>query len=125
MVKIISYLCHMKNLIVVDVESDGPIQGINSMVCFGAVIVEDGLERTVYGKLTPISETYNPEALAVSGLSREEHEQFDEPKEVMEAFDKWISDNTPYFEHNQRNLYEISKSIKLQHHKILKKLLLN
>ena len=37
--------------------------------------------------------------------------------------DKWISDNTPYFEHNQRNLYEISKSIELSHHKILKKLI--
>lgn len=37
--------------------------------------------------------------------------------------DKWISDNNPYFEHNQRNLYEISKSIELPHHNILKKII--
>lgn len=84
----------MKNLIVIDVESDGPLQGINSMVCFGAVIVEDGLERTFYGKVKPISKEYNPEALAVSGFSREEHEQFDDPKEVMESFALWINEHT-------------------------------
>jgi hypothetical protein len=83
----------MKNLGVVDVESDGPLQGINSMVCFGAVIVEDGLTRTFYGKTKPVSPEYDPEALAVSGFSREEHETFDDPKEVMEAFDKWLSEN--------------------------------
>jgi DNA polymerase III epsilon subunit-like protein len=84
----------MKNLIVVDVESDGPLQGINSMVCFGAVIVEEGLERTFYGKLKPVSSEYNPEALAISGFSREEHENFDDPKEVMENFEKWLLENT-------------------------------
>lgn len=80
--------------IVIDVESDGPVQGMHSMVCFGAVIVEDGLTKTFYGKLKPISQDYDPEALAISGFSREEHEGFDEPKEVMEAFDKWIEENS-------------------------------
>jgi len=84
----------MKNLIVVDVESDGPLQGINSMVCFGAVIVEEGLERTFYGKLKPVSNEYNPEALSISGFSREEHENFDDPKEVMETFERWLLENT-------------------------------
>ena len=37
--------------IVVDVESDGQIIGINSMVCFGAVLVEPGLTKTFYGKI--------------------------------------------------------------------------
>ena len=32
--------------------------GTNSMVCFGAVIVEDGLKRTFYGKTRPISSEY-------------------------------------------------------------------
>ena len=30
----------------VDVESDGPIPGDYSMICFGAIIVEPSLEQT-------------------------------------------------------------------------------
>ncbi len=79
--------------IMVDIESDGPIPGDFSMVCFGAVIVEPGLSRTFYGKLKPISEKFNPEALAISGFSREEHLTFDPPKKVMQKFADWISSN--------------------------------
>ena len=75
----------------VDVESDGPIPGDYSMICFGAVIVEPKLTRTFYGKLRPISERWVPEALAVSGYSREETERFDDPKEVMCQFAQWIA----------------------------------
>ena len=39
--------------------------------------------------------------------------------------DKWISENKLCFEHNQRNLYQLSKSIELPHHIILKNLILN
>jgi len=39
----------------VDIESDGPIPGDYSMICFGAVIVEKELNRTFYGKLKLIS----------------------------------------------------------------------
>lgn len=42
--------------IMVDIEADGPIPGDYSMVSFGAVVVEPGLERTFYGELRPISE---------------------------------------------------------------------
>lgn len=80
--------------IVVDVESDGPIPGKFSMVCFGAVVVEPSLSRTFYGKTKPISSDWNPEALAVSGFSREDHEGFEEPKVIMEAFAKWLSENS-------------------------------
>lgn len=83
----------MGKLVVVDLETDGNLLGTNSMVCFGAVIVEDGLKRTFYGKTRPISDIYNPEALAVSGFSREQHETFDDPKEVMTAFYEWLKDN--------------------------------
>lgn len=83
----------MGKLVVVDLETDGNLLGTNSMVCFGAVIVEDGLKRTFYGKTRPISSEYDPEALAVSGFSREEHESFDDPKEVMERFEKWLKEN--------------------------------
>lgn len=83
----------MGTLIVVDVESDGPVQGIHSMVCFGAVIVEEGLSRTFYGQVKPIGLEYIPDALAVSGFSREEHEKFDDPITVMQNFATWIKAN--------------------------------
>lgn len=75
---------------VVDVESDGPIPNINSMVSFGAVIVEENPNRSFYGKTKPISDIWVPEALAISGISREEHLLFDDPKEVMTKFEEWI-----------------------------------
>lgn len=76
--------------VMVDIESDGPIPGDYSMICFGAVIVEPELKRTFYGRLKPISDKFIPEALAVSGFAREETLAFDEPKAVMEAFRDWV-----------------------------------
>ena len=78
--------------VMVDIEADGPIPGDYSMVCFGAVIVEPSLTRTFYGRLRPISEKWIPEALKVSGFSREEVMAFDDPKEVMTAFARWIKE---------------------------------
>jgi hypothetical protein len=75
-----------------DVESDGQIIGDNSMVCFGAVVVEPGLTRTFYGKTRPISDIWEPEALAISGFSREEHLTFDEPTKVMKEFAEWLKE---------------------------------
>lgn len=76
--------------VMVDIESDGPIPGDYSMVCFGAVIVEPELNRTFYGKLRPVSEKWIPEALQVSGFTREEVERFEQPAEVMSAFAAWL-----------------------------------
>lgn len=75
----------------VDVESDGPIPGDYSMICFGAVVVEPGLERSFYGQLRPISERYIPEALAVSGFSREATQAFPEPAAEMQRFAEWLT----------------------------------
>ncbi|MCB4755453.1 MAG: 3'-5' exoribonuclease [Elusimicrobia bacterium] len=86
--------------IMVDVESDGPIPGDHSMICFGAVIVEPELKRTFYGQLKPLSDKWIPEALAVSGFSREETLKFDDPAKVMGKFRNWIKENakdTPRF----------------------------
>ena len=77
--------------VMVDVEADGPIPGDYSMVCFGAIIVEPGLERTFYGQLQPISDNFVPEALAVSGFSREQCLSFEEPRVVMQRFGNWLS----------------------------------
>lgn len=86
--------------IMVDIEADGPIPGDYSMICFGAVIVEPSLEKTFYGKLRPISERWIPEALQVSGFSREETLEFDDPATVLPEFGQWISENSsgrPFF----------------------------
>src|SRR5262245_8962906 len=77
--------------VMVDIESDGPIPGDYSMVCFGAVIVEAGLQRTFYGRLKPISDKWIPEALEVSGFSRGDVMAFDDPAEVMRRFEAWLS----------------------------------
>ncbi len=76
----------------VDCESDGSIIGVNSMVCFGAVIVEPTLSKTFYGQVRPISKQFVPEALAISGFSREEHEKFEDPFDVMPRFAKWLKE---------------------------------
>lgn len=82
------------SLIVVDVEADGEIPHIYSMVCFGAVIVEPSLSKTFYGQTKPISDRYKDDALAISGFSREQHRKFDDPKIVMQKFDDWIEANS-------------------------------
>jgi hypothetical protein len=79
--------------VMVDTEADGPIAGDYSMVSFGAVIVEPGLARSFYGQLKPISEAWIPDALAVSGHTREETLAFDEPKVVMAQFADWLKQN--------------------------------
>ena len=75
-----------------DVESDAQSPAVGSMVSFGLVKVSDP-KVTFYGKVRPICSTWEPEALAVSGFSREEHEEFDDPKEVMEKMVKWLEEN--------------------------------
>src|SRR3954471_18913813 len=74
--------------VIVDVESDGPAPAEFSMVCFGAVIFDD--DASFYGRTRPISEAFVPEALAVSGFTREQHKSFEEPKAVMEDFARWL-----------------------------------
>ena len=41
--------------IMVDIESDGPIPGDYSMISFGAVRVDEHLDKTFYGRLRPVS----------------------------------------------------------------------
>jgi hypothetical protein len=79
--------------IMVDVESDGPIPGDYSMISFGAVLVDDALDKTFYRQIKPISEKYIPEALAVSGFSREETLSFEAPEKAMNDFSAWLKQN--------------------------------
>lgn len=80
----------------VDVESDGPLQGVNSMVCFGAVLIdkEGKLDKTFYGQTNPFGVEWDPEALAISGFTREEHMNFPDSKETMQKFAEWIEEVT-------------------------------
>lgn len=73
----------------IDVESDEQSPATGSMVCFGAVKVSD-MSKTFYGQTAPITDNWNPEALAISGFSREEHEAFDPPDYVMAKFFDWV-----------------------------------
>jgi DNA polymerase III epsilon subunit-like protein len=79
---------------VVDVESDGPVPGKHSMVSFGAVRVDPALATTFYGQTRPVTDHFIPEALAVSGFSREQHQAFDDPADVMRNFADWLAANS-------------------------------
>jgi hypothetical protein len=79
---------------VVDVESDGEYPPDYSMVCFGAVRVDNDLATTFYGTVKPISLLYKPETLAISGFNRRAHEAFDAPAEVMNEFHHWLLENS-------------------------------
>lgn len=80
-------------LIVVDVESDGPCPGLYSMVSFGAVVVEPGLNRTFFGQTAPLfGARYLPEALAACRVTRAEHLEYPPPIYAMERFDNWLAE---------------------------------
>src|SRR5438128_2429302 len=78
------------SIIIVDAVVDGPISAEFSIVCFGAVLFDEQLDKTFYGQTRPISERFDPEALAISGFSREQHLTFEDPKSVMESFAVWL-----------------------------------
>lgn len=75
----------------VDIEADGPAPGLYSMISFGAVLVDSDLNKTFYAEIRPISEKWIPDALAVSGFSREQTLGFEDPNEVMIRFEAWIN----------------------------------
>lgn len=79
----------------VDVEADGAIPSDYSMISLGAVVVDSTLDKTFYGQLRPISDNYNPQALAVSGFTREQTLEFDDPKLVMINFREWLREVVP------------------------------
>jgi hypothetical protein len=79
------------SIFAVDVEADGPCPGLYSMVSFGAVMIKgDAVGPTFFGQTAPISLEWIPEALAISGVTREQHLAYDNPQEVMIKFADWI-----------------------------------
>ena len=81
---------------IVDVEADGPCPGLYSMVSFGVVRYDKHLNTTFYsGTIKPISEKWIPEALAVSKITREQHESETSvtPEYAMRNFAHWLDFN--------------------------------
>jgi len=74
----------------VDIEADGPIPGDYSMISMGIVLVKPGLEEQFSARLKPISKKWVPEALAISGFSREDTFSFSDPQQTMQKFVDWI-----------------------------------
>ena len=77
---------------IIDIEADGPIPGDFSMIEIGVVLLDREYKTTFHAKLRPISQTWLSEALNVTGYSRIETLEWDDPKHVMELFKKWISE---------------------------------
>lgn len=75
----------------VDIEADGPIPGDYSMSSFGAVVV-DNPTQNFYRELKPVSERWDPQAAAVSGLNRETlKKEGVHPADAMRQFADWIA----------------------------------
>ena len=79
----------------IDIEADGPIPGPYSMTEFGLVIVDGTFKKTFHGQMKPISDNWDPSALAVSNRTREEVLTWRDPKEVMGEAIAWVKFNTP------------------------------
>jgi hypothetical protein len=84
-----------------DVETDGPIPGPYSLLSFALVYAGrfDGgrferppsLDRSFYQELRPISESFEPEALAVNGLDRGRLvREGESPESAMTAASEWV-----------------------------------
>lgn len=84
-----------------DIEADGPIPGEYSMSSIGlcATGIYDGKtfeeidveKHTFYAELKPISDKFDPEAAAVSGIPRETLiAKGETPEEAMERLDNWV-----------------------------------
>jgi DNA polymerase III epsilon subunit-like protein len=83
-----------KTYISIDIECDGPTPGEYSMIEIGAVIIEDGLKRTFFAQIAPITDKFNNVALKVSGKTREETLTYAPADEVIKQFTKWVAENT-------------------------------
>ncbi len=84
---------------VVDVEADGACPGLFSMVSFGAIRVDEKLETYFYGTTAPISDKFDPAALAVIGTTRVQHLGYADPVVTMRDFARWIEQSTPQGAH--------------------------
>lgn len=85
----ITYFC-------IDIEASGPVPGLFNMVSLGAVPVVRERGRwapageDLYLLLRPMNEGFDPEAMAIHGISREEMEaRGEDPKAAMATLREW------------------------------------
>jgi hypothetical protein len=79
-----------ETFIAVDIEADGPLVGVHSMLSIGAVNVADPT-KTFYAEIKPISDDFLPDALAVSGLDREKLKaEGKDPAAAMTELTAWV-----------------------------------
>ncbi|WP_151769985.1 3'-5' exonuclease [Streptomyces abyssomicinicus] len=87
----------------VDIEADGPIPGPYSMLSFGAAVAgrqdaegftpADPEEHTFYRELRPVSDEFDAQALAVSGLDRDRlRREGADPATAMAEFTAWVGE---------------------------------
>lgn len=80
-----------------DVEANGPVPGLYSMVSLGAVDFKTFKEnpataKTFYTTFRPINMACVPEALAVSGFTYDECIEFQPALKGMQKFEQWLVD---------------------------------
>lgn len=73
-----------------DTEADGPCAGLYSMVSIGIVEIANP-SNIFYAQIKPISESWIPGALAVSGFTREQCLEFEEALTVMKKLESWLN----------------------------------
>lgn len=85
-----------------DIEADGPIPGRYSMLSLGLTVAgrfdgvrferRDPTSQTFYRELRPISEAWDPEAVAVTGLDREALQRDGaDPSQAMSEAADWVA----------------------------------
>ena len=78
---------------IVDIEADGPIPGVYSMIEIGAVKLTESLSETFHIKLRPISELYMPKILKMLKYSRQDTLNFEHTAtHAMFLFERWIKE---------------------------------
>jgi DNA polymerase III epsilon subunit-like protein len=87
-----------------DVETDGPVPGPFSMLSFGLSVAgtydgnqflrpQRGESCVFYRELKPISDKFDPEALRVNGLDRDELSRAGaDPSDAMSAAARWVTE---------------------------------
>lgn len=86
-----------------DVETDGPIPGPYSLLSVGLCVAgefdgqefrrHDPADKTFYAELQPISDEWQPDAMAVNGLDRDHLlRRGREPREAMESAARWVQE---------------------------------
>lgn len=84
------------SIFIVDIEADGPVPGLYSMISFAAIRVQPDLKTapTFKAETAPISEKWIQAALEISCPSREVHKTYPDQAKAMRDFAEFIKLNS-------------------------------